>query len=58
MVAPSNDIYDISFVRSHHHAKTDAARALAASTVRVLYISRMIQLYVNVFQINSIVYLS
>ena len=60
MVAPSKDIYDnISFVRSPHHTKTDAARALAASTVRFfLYISRMIQLYVNLFQINSIVDLS
>ena len=50
MVAPSNDLYEISFVRSPHHTKIDAARAL-----RYLYISRMIQLYVNVFQINSIV---
>ena len=55
MVAPSNGLYEISFVRSPHHTKIDAARALAASTLRYLYISRMIQLYVNVFQINSIV---
>ena len=49
MVAPSNDLCE----RLRHHPKTDAARALAASTVRFLTISRRLRLFVNVFQINK-----
>ena len=56
MVVPSNDLCERSFVRWRHHPKTDAPRAWAASTVRVLTISRLLQLSANVFQINNIVH--
>ena len=56
MVAPCNDLCERSFVRWRHHPKADATRALAASTVRVLTMLRLLQLSVDVFQINNIVH--